>query len=129
MKTIFTLNNSILATHYTNYMRSKNINNKLISQTLTDLEISQLYDKKYNLTEFEIYKFITAHDYINESLGCNKFTLTEGITSDKNKYNNILIDLFYMNLSPKLISNFPISIVFKIKQKGLDIYDLTKKIY
>jgi len=98
MKTILT-NNSILSKHYVNYLKMlADNNNKLISTNLSDLEISQLYDSKYQLTEFDIYKYITAYDYITESLGCNKYTLTEGITENKFIYNNILIDLFYKNI-------------------------------
>ena len=96
MKTILT-NNSILSRHYKNYLNMlANNNNKLISQTLSDIEISQLYSKEYNLTEFEIYKYIIALDYISDSLGYNKYTLTEGITENKYKYNNILVDLIFM---------------------------------
>jgi len=65
MKTIFTLNNSILSKYYINYIKTKKINHKLTSQSLSDLEIFSLYDKKYNLTEFDIYKYITAKDYTN----------------------------------------------------------------
>jgi len=113
-----------LIKHYSDFLDLKN--NKLVSQNLSDLETQNLYDKKYNLTDFEIYKFITAYDYINDSLGCNKFTLTEGISSDINKYNNILIDLFYNNIPSNVIVQYPISIIFGIKQVGQDIEDLSK---
>lgn len=84
-------NNSILSTHYINYLNTLEMNNnKLLSTNLTDSQISELYNKKYNLTEFEIYKYITALDYATDTLNCNKFSFTEGITSDKNKFNNIL---------------------------------------
>ena len=90
---------SILHRHYQNYIDLLTQNNKeLISETLSKLEIKNLFDQKYNLTEFDIYKYITALDHIRNSLGCYKINLTEGITSNKNKYNNILIDLYYQNI-------------------------------
>ena len=117
---------SILQRHYLNYLESINTNKKLISQTLSAIEIQNLYNKKYQLTEFDIYKYITAYDHIVNSMGCDKYKLTEGILSDKNKYNNILIDLYYQNISSQLIINYPISIIFSIKQDGDNIQDLTQ---
>jgi hypothetical protein len=119
-------NNSILSKHYSEYLEILDLNGGLYSQTLNDMEVQNLYHKKYKLTEFDIYKYITATNYINESLGCDKYKLTEGITKDTNKYNNILIDLFYKNIPQKVIINYPISIVFGIKQIGLEIHDLTR---
>lgn len=122
-------NHSILAQHYIDYMSidsTLNNNKNFTSQYLNDLDIQKLYNKEYKLTEFDIYKYITAIDHINDSLGCDKYNLTEGITSDKNKYNNILIDLFYHNISHKLIAQYPISIVFGIKQVGREIKDLNQ---
>jgi hypothetical protein len=92
------MQNSILTRYYLNYLETINQNKKLESSNLNELEVQNLYNKNYNLTEFDIYKYITAYDCITESLGCNKYNLTEGINSDKNKYNNILIDLFYNNI-------------------------------
>ena len=129
MKQNFT-NNSILSTYYSNYTNLINnsliTNNKLISNNLSELEISKLYNKIYNLSEFDIFKYIFVYDFIQDSLGCNKFSLTEGITSNKNLYNNILIDLFYINIPFSIVFNLPISVVFKIKQDGYEITDLTK---
>jgi len=119
-------NNSILSTHFLNYQEKLKTNNKLISTNLNELEIKNLYNKKYHLTEFDIYKYITAYDLIIDSLGCEKYSLTEGITANKNKYNNILIDLFYKNISPQIIRQYSLSIVFGIKQvKYGEIQDLT----
>jgi len=123
------INNSILSKHYLDFssLESTNNNNKkIVSQNLSDTEIKNLYDPKYSLTEFNIYKYVTALDYINESLGCDKYKLTEGIIHDKHKYDNILIDLFYHNVSEKVINDYPIGIVFNIKKVGRDIQDLTK---
>ena len=123
------LNNSILSQHYLDFVSidsTLNDNKNLTSQYLNDLEVLDLYDPKYNLTEFDIYKYITAIDHINGSLGCDKYNLTEGVTNYKNKYNNILVDLFYHNISQKLITQYPISVVFGIKQVGREIKDLTQ---
>jgi hypothetical protein len=81
-------NNSILSRHYLEYLKTLNLNGELLSQNLNDKEIKTLYNREYKLTEFNIYKYITAHDYIIESLGCYKYNLTEGINYDKNKYKN-----------------------------------------
>jgi hypothetical protein len=127
MKLKFT-NNSTLSKHFLNYQESliKN-NNKLVSSNLSDTQITQLYDKKYNLSEFDIYRYITAYDYLIDSLGHSKYTLTEGITTNKNKYNNILVDLFYQSVIHKVISYYSTSIVFGIKKtnKG-EVTDLNR---
>src|SRR6266404_2802855 len=121
------INNSTIYKHFLIYQESIIKNSKLISTSLTDSEISQLYDKKYNLSEFDIYKYITAYDYIVSSLYSNKYTFSDGITTNKNKYNNILIDLFYQNITSKLMCQYSISIVFGIKQtKYGETVDLTR---
>jgi hypothetical protein len=77
------MQNSILLRHHLNYLESINKNKKLVSlsQTnLSDLKIQILYNKEYKLTEFDRYKYITAYDYITDSLGCDKYNLNEGIT-------------------------------------------------
>jgi hypothetical protein len=120
------INKSILSTHFLNYQQTLDQNNKLISQTLSDLEVQNLYNKEYQLNEFDIYKYIKALEYIS-SLGNTKFTLTEGITLDKNKYNNILIDLIYHNIPSDVVNEYPLSILFLIKEiKHNRIEDLTK---
>jgi len=121
------LNNSILSTHYLNYLNMlETNNNKLVSINLTDTQILELYDKKYKLSEFDIYKYITTLDYAINTLNCNKFKFIEGIKSDKNKYNNILVDLFFNNISIEIMFNYSITIVFGIKQvKYGEIQDLT----
>jgi len=119
-------NNSILSTYYTNYINIMETFKKWISNNLTNIKIQELYNKKYNLTEFDIYKYITALDYINYSLSYTKYNLTEGITSDKYKYNNILTNLFYMNIPEEIVDIIPISMVFGVKQVGQDIKDLTR---
>jgi len=98
----------ILSLHHLNYLETINKNKNLTSQYLTDLEVHQLYNKKYKITEFDIYKYIVALDYIRDSLN-SKLFLTEGITKDKNKYNNILIDLFYHNIPSNIIKGYSIS--------------------
>lgn len=118
------MQHSILSRHYQNYLEAINSQNYR-SYSLTDIEIQKLSHKKYNLTEFDIYKYVTALDHIKDSLNSN-INLTEGITNDKNKYNNILVDLYYKNIPLEIIKNYPISIVFNIKQEGNIIRDLTK---
>lgn len=59
MKLTF-INNSILARHYANYLKMLAKNKKLVSNNLTDSEILELYNKKYNLNEFRIFLYITA---------------------------------------------------------------------
>ena len=119
---------SILQRHYLNYMNLESVHNyKIIkSQNLSAIAIQSLYDKKYNLTEFDIYKYVTAYDFIIESLGCDKYNLTEGIYKNENKYNNILVDLFYHNIPWKITSEYSISEIFSLKQKGSETFDLTK---
>lgn len=63
------LNNSTMFRHFLIYQDSIIKINKLISTSLTDSQISELYNKKYSLNEFYIYKYITAYDYIVSSLG------------------------------------------------------------
>lgn len=120
-------NNSILSRHYSEYLETLYLKGRLFSQTLSDIEIQNLYHTKYNLTEFDIYKYLVATDYIYESLGCDKYKLIEGITNDKNRYNNILVDLFFQNIPSDIITKYPIQIVFGIKQEGKIIQDLTKE--
>jgi hypothetical protein len=121
------LNNTTLAYHQLEFNKIINSNQNITSTNLTDQEIFQLHNPEYNLSEFDIYKYITAYDYIRDSLNCNNITFTEGITLDQNKYNNILVDLFFINVPSQLLSLYPISVVFGIKQEGYDIKDLTKK--
>lgn len=102
------------------------LKNNITSQYLTELELLELYDKKYNLTENDINKYIIAYDHINGSLGFDKYKLTEGITNNKNKYIKILVDLFHQSIHSKIIISFPISVVFGIKQVGQDIKNLTR---
>jgi len=104
-------------------MKTNFLSNSITSQNLDILEVLKLYNPKYNLTESEIIKYITAYDNITNSLGCNKYKLTEGITNNKNKYNNILIDLYHQTIPSNIIYDYPISIVFNIKQVGQDIQD------
>jgi len=120
------INNSILSKHYADYLQALDLNEDIISQTLSDLDLLNLNDPKYKLTEFDIYKYITATEYITESLGCDKYKLKEGITKDTYKYNNVLIDLIFRNIPRQIINNYPISVVFGIKQEVQVILDLTK---
>jgi len=117
--------NQIIAKHYLDYLEIIKTNSNLPSQNLSSAEIQELSNKKYNLSNFDIYKYIYAHDYLTESLSCSKIDLTAGITKDKNKYNNILIDLFYTNIPSELLSYYSIAVVFGLIQKGWRIKDLS----
>lgn len=102
--------------------------NGVTSQNLNILEVLELYNPKYSLTESDINNYIEAYDKITNSLGCNKYKLTEGITNNRNKYNNILIDLYHQTIPSEIIDEYPIGIVFNIKQdKHYNILDLTKE--
>lgn len=108
-------------------MKTNILNNTITSQNLDILEVLELYNLKYNLTESDITKYITAYDNITNYLGCNKYKLTEGITNNKNKYNNILIDLYHQTIPSEIIDIYPIGIVFNLKlDKNNSIQDLTK---
>lgn len=108
-------------------MNTNFLNNNITSQNLSTLEVLELYNPKYNLTESDIVKYITAYDKITSSLGCNKYKLTEGISNNKNKYNNILVDLYHQTIPLEIIDEYPLGIVFNIKQdKFNNIQDLTK---
>jgi hypothetical protein len=126
------INNSILSTYYSKYINLKNIktnNNKYLTSTnLTDLAVSNLYDKKYELNEFDIYLYIYAYDFIRDSLNFYNINLSEGINSSKYIYKNILIDLFYNNIPGQVINKYPLSIVFGLKRsnKEREIINLTR---
>jgi hypothetical protein len=59
------INNSVLSLHYNNLIKLKRLDQKIRSNILTNQEIESLYDKKYKLSEFDIYKYITAYDHIS----------------------------------------------------------------
>jgi hypothetical protein len=101
--------------------------NGVTSQSLNILEVIELFNPKYNLTESDITKYVTAYDKITNSLGYNKYKLTEGITNNKNKYNHILVDLYHQTIPSNIIYEYPISIVFNIKQDSYNnTMDLTR---
>jgi hypothetical protein len=87
---------------------------KLQSAALSPRELSLLYNSNYGLTEFEIYLYIKVLDYlfINNKFNIN---LSSGLTEDSNKYKNILVDLYYQNISNEFIFNIPISNLFGFK--------------
>lgn len=108
-------------------MKTNILNNKITSQNLDILEVLELYNSKYNLTESDITNYVLAYDSITNSLGNNRYKLTEGITNNKYKYKNILVDLYHQTIPYKVLNCYPISIVFGIKQdKYNNIQDLTK---
>ena len=101
-------------------------NNQLKSENINNQEILTSIQEKYNISEFEVYKYIRAYDFLTRYTGVSNYTLAEGILSPKNRYKNILIDLLYHNISGVLINLYPLSIVFGIKRSGREITDLTR---
>ena len=91
--------------------------NNIIPQDLSHL----------NLSLSDIKNYTRAYNKITNSLGCDKYTLTEGITNNKYKYKNILVDLYHQTIPSEIINRYPISIVFNIKKdKHNNIKTLTK---
>lgn len=117
---------------YQEYLEELLINkNKLTSVLLTKNEIKALEQSKYDLTQFEIYLFIKNIDYL-WSQGNYTITLREGITEDKNKFRNVLIDLYYQNINKEEVFNTPISFLFgfnyyKGKAQNIDVMSLNLK--
>jgi len=48
-------------------------NNKLTSDNLTELEIFEMIDRKYNLSIQDIKFYLKAYDHLTNSLCCDKF--------------------------------------------------------
>jgi hypothetical protein len=83
LKTIMNKNRIIVET-YTNYIKELELNNsKMKSISLSNKEINLLkkYCKKYNLTQFEIYKYIRISDILFYK-GIYDINLSSGITLD-----------------------------------------------
>lgn len=102
---------------------SKN-NYKLKSSILSPKELKVLYHPKYDLTEFEIYLYLKVLNYLllnNNSI----IDLSTGLTEDNNKYKNILVDLYYQNISNEFMFNISISNLFGfnyIEDKPQNLY-------
>lgn len=100
---------------YQNYLDELSNNNyKLKSSSLSYLEFKLLHNSKYCLTQFEIYLYIKTLDYLRSNNFYN-INLSSGLTEDNNKFRNILVDLYYQNISDELIFNTSISNLFGIK--------------
>jgi len=91
---------------------------KLTSISLSNKEIKSLEDPKYNLTQFEIFLFIKVSDLLFTS-GEFKLSLSKGIRVNHNKFRNVLIDLFYQNISEEAIFDLPISSLFPSKSLNI----------
>ena len=119
------MNNSPLSIYYQLFI-TLNEKNRLKSNYINDQEILTMKQDKHKLSEFEMFKYIKAHDFLVESLGWKRYLLTEGINTPKNKYNNILVDLIYQNIPADIFNIYPLSIVFNIKWAGQEINNLTQ---
>lgn len=100
---------------YQEYLDELSKNNyKLQSAILSPNELSFLFNSKYCLTEFEIYLYIKVLDYLFINKLNNNFPidLSSGLTEDSNKYRNILVDLYYQNISNEFMFNISISNLF-----------------
>ena len=104
--------NQYIQLAYKNYLDELLINkNKLKSIALIPREIKALEQPKYDLTHFEIYLFIKSFDYLWYH-GEYTISLNEGITEDKNKFRNVLVDLLYHNINEEEIFTLPVSCLF-----------------
>jgi len=111
---------------YQNYLDELSKNNyKLKNTTLSSLEFKLLFDPKYCLTQFEIYLYIKALDYLRSN-NYYHINLSKGLTEDNNKYRNILIDLYHQNISNEFIFNTSISKLFGINYIDDKPYNLFK---
>ena len=111
---------------YKNYLDELSKNNyKLKRSSLSSLEFKLLFNSKYCLTEFEIYLYIKALDYLRSNNYYN-INLSNGLTEDSNKYRNILVDLYYQNISNEFINNITISNLFGFNYIDDKPYNLFK---
>jgi len=93
--------------------------NKLKSIWISDKAIKALEDSRYNLTKFEIYKYIKSIEYLR-SRGKFTINLNEGIELNQNKFRNVLIDLFYQDIPDEVILETPISSLFKFEHSKVE---------
>jgi hypothetical protein len=111
---------------YQNYLEELSKNNyKLKSSSLSSLEFKLLHNSKYCLTQFEIYLYIKTLEYLRLN-NYHYINLSSGLTEDSNKYRNILVDLYYQNISNEFIFNIPISNLFGFNYIDDKPYNLYK---
>jgi len=112
--------NIIIRNAYQEYLNELKLNNNTLqSEYLNDQEIQNLEQPEYNLTKFEVYKYIKSIDYLR-SKGIKWITLTEGITSNENKYNNVLTDLYYQNIPKEALFKLFISSLFNFEMNRVN---------
>jgi len=91
-----------------------------------DLDQIKIIFVKNNISLELLYRYIDSSDYLwLRDLDENE--LQSGILVDKNKYNNILIDLKTESIPKEILYDYPISLIFKflITKKGyiIDLVD------
>ena len=109
------------------------------SFTLTYSQIKDIFENKdYQLSINYLINYVDSKDYLY-CLNHSNIDLSTGITENKNKYNNVLIDLRSMNIPKWALLDVPIGVLFKIpklyrnlsetefanKTNQMEIYDTT----
>lgn len=95
---------------------------KDLSVTLSYNKIKDIFENKdYQLSLTDLERYIDSKDYLY-FLNHSDIDLSRGISSQKNKYNNVLIDLNNQIIPDWAFSDFSISEIFKIRKlyKNLD---------
>lgn len=105
--------NKLLIIAYIEYLKElKRNNNKIESKTLTNKEINILKNSKYNLTYFDIYKYIKVSDLLWYK-GRYDINLSSGISVNWNKFKNVLVDLYYHDIPNEIFYEMSISSLFQ----------------
>lgn len=90
--------NKLIISAYQDFLLElENNKNKLKSISLTNKTIKSLKDKKYNLSNFDLYKLIQLTDFLWLN-GVYNINLSSGISLDWNKFKNVLVDSFYLDI-------------------------------
>lgn len=96
---MFNKNKLIIKTYVEYIKQIEKNNNKIESLSLTNKEIKLLQKEciKYNLTNFDIYKYVKVSDLL-WSKGKYNISLSSGINLNWNKFRNVLVDLYYQDI-------------------------------
>ena len=89
----------------------KNYNHYSFSKDLD--QIKRIFTK-YDISLELLYRYVDSSDYL-WLRDLNENVLQSGILVDKNKYNNILIDLKTGSIPKEILYDYPISLLFKSK--------------
>ena len=107
--------NKIIIKTYLEYIKELEENNhNLKSISLTNKEITILKNKIYNLSYFDIYKYIRVSDLLWYK-GKYNINLSSGINYNWNRFRNVLIDLYYHNIPNEMFYDTPISSLFQFE--------------